>query len=160
MLCEHVSESTGVGVGVGVIGIALSFLGKHIVPGRAWGDPMPVILSIAQLTRGFLYWNWRSPLIHLLFLLGLALLVVWVMRLRGNHGDVLVLNVIRAGRLTAVINVLIIAVLETDAVIVGTYYLISGVIASWVTGEIAGFLAKQTESVEPTTEEGTNATDD
>ncbi len=49
----------------------------------------------------------------------------------------------RAGQITAVINVLIIALLQTDAVVVGAYYLMSGLVAVWVTGEMARFLAKK-----------------
>ena len=137
------SESTVVGMSIGVAGLIISFLGKMIIPGRAWGDPMPVVLSIAQLTRGFLYWNWQSPLIHILFLLLLAMLTVGTLRLRGRSGDYFVLNAMKAGRLTAVINVSIIALLQTDAFVVGAYYLMSGLLAVWLTGEMAGLLAKR-----------------
>ncbi|MCP5100863.1 MAG: hypothetical protein GY943_35375 [Chloroflexi bacterium] len=140
---RKISETTLIGIGVGAVGLLFSFLGKEIIPGRAWGDPMPVVLSIAQLTRGFLYWNWQSPLIHLLFLLGLAILTVWVLRFRGHRGERLVMYASRAGQITAVINVLIIALLQTDAVVVGAYYLMSGLVAVWVTGEMARFLAKK-----------------
>lgn len=126
----------------GIVGLLISFLGRGIVPGRVLGDPLPTVLSAAQIMRGFLYWNWQAPLVHLLFLTLLAGIVVvgwkYVRGLEDWGGE----EAVAAARVTAVINVGFVALLEIDAIVVAIYYLMGGLISVWVTGLVAGWFVK------------------
>jgi hypothetical protein len=128
------------GVSAGLIGLVISFALKGLIPARPLGDPLPLILSVTQLTRGFLYFPWQPPLFHLLFVLFLGLLAVIILRLvtRQAPGKE---NAIRAGRITALINVGVVALLAIDALMVGFWYLTAGVVTILLTGLAAGLFA-------------------
>lgn len=49
------------GLAAGLAGLVISFGLKGLVPARPLGDPLPLILSATQLTRGLLYFPWRPP---------------------------------------------------------------------------------------------------
>ena len=68
------------GIITGFAGLAVSFGLKGANLGRHVGDPVPLMLSVTQVTDGFTYFPWRPPLTHLIFavLLGiLAFVVLW-----------------------------------------------------------------------------------
>lgn len=121
-----------------LITVLLSFMGRVLFPGRLLADPVPLVLSFTQLFRGFLYWNWQRPLLHLLFVLAMALLAVLICQ-RLRRGDVALAG--RVARLTAVINIGIVAVQQVDAFVVGVYYLIGGVVSTMVAGTVAEWVA-------------------
>jgi hypothetical protein len=126
----------------GLIGLIISFALKGLVPTRPLGDPLPLVLSATQLTRGFLYFPWRPLVFHLLFLLFLALLTVIILRLISQRlpdkGEAA-----RAGRIAALINVGIVALLAIDAFMVGFWYLASGLVSFLLTGFAAGLIANR-----------------
>ena len=127
------------GVMTGLIGLVISFALKGLVPARPLGDPVPLILSATQLTRGFLYFPWRPVFLHLLFLLLLALLTVAFLRLVGRRLPDKS-QATRAGRIASLINVGVVAVLAVDALMVGFWYLVAGVVSLLLTGFAAGLI--------------------
>ena len=125
------------GILAGLIGLVFSFAFKGIIPARPLGDPLPLMLSATSLTKGLLYFQWRAPLFHLFFALALGLLAVVVLRLltgrrprRAEAGF--------TGRIAAVVNVGLVALLAVDAIIVGFWYLMAGVVSVLITGYAAG----------------------
>ncbi len=130
------------GLSAALIDLAISFGLKGLVPVRPLGDPLPLILSVTQLTRGFLYFPWRPPLFHLLFALLLGLLAVAILRLVARQAPNRE-NAIRAGRIAALINVGVVALLAIDALMVGFWYLTAGVITILLTGFVAGLFASR-----------------
>ncbi|UCG24121.1 MAG: hypothetical protein JSW55_18685 [Chloroflexota bacterium] len=125
------------GLAAGLAGLVVSFGLKGLVPARPLGDPMPLVLSVTQLTRGFLYFQWRPPVLHLLFALFLGLLTVVVLRFVAHRMPTRE-QAVRAGRIAALINVGVVALMAVDALMVGFWYLIAGVIAVLLTGFAAG----------------------
>lgn len=139
----RIPDAYWIGGITGLVGLALSFLGRGIIPGRVLGDPLPLVLSVAQLIRGPLYWNWQAPLIHILFLAilaGLAVSGVYLVR-REKGGEWML--AVEVARVTAVINVGVVALMEIDAIVVGFYYIIGGLVSVWITGTVARWMAHQ-----------------
>jgi hypothetical protein len=134
------------GILAGLIGLVFSFAFKGVIPARPLGDPLPLMLSATSLTRGLLYFQWRAPLFHLIFALALALLAVVALRVltgrrpgRAEAGF--------AGRIAAAFNVGVVALLAIDALIVGLWYLMAGVVSVLITGYAAGLLATLWSSI-------------
>ena len=130
------------GLSAGLIGLVISFGLKGLIPARPLGDPLPLILSVTQLTRGFLYFQWRPPLFHLLFALFLGLLAVAILRLVARQAPDRE-NAVRAGRIAALINLAVVALLAIDALMVGFWYLTAGVVTILLTGFAAGLIASR-----------------
>lgn len=137
-----VSDAVLAGLLAGGIGLAISYALKGLVPARPLGDPIPIILAVTSIPRGFTYFPWQPPLFHLsfaIFLGFLSLIVLQAILKRPPMGS----EATRAGRIAAIINVGIVALLAIDAVIVGFWYVIAGAISALVTGFTAGFLASR-----------------
>lgn len=126
-----------------IVGFILAYLGRGLVPGRQLADPLPVVLSFAQIMRGFLYWNWRAPLYHFLFIALLAVLGVYLLKLSGVRGKRLKQIGVQVARLTAVLSIGIIAIQQIDAFIVGVYYLMGGLISVFFAGFVAEKFAER-----------------
>jgi hypothetical protein len=128
------------GILAGLIGLVFSFAFKGVIPARLLGDPLPLMLSATSLTKGLLYFQWRAPLFHLFFALGLGLLTVLALRIllgrRPRRAEASF-----AGRIAAVVNVGLVALLAVDAIIVGLWYLMAGVVSVLITGYAAGLTA-------------------
>ena len=128
------------GILAGLVGLVISFAFKGIIPTRPLGDPLPLMLSATSLTKGTLYFQWRPPLFHLFFALALGLLAVLALRIllgrRPRREEARF-----AGRIAAVVNVGLVALLAVDAVIVGFWYLMAGVVSVLITGYAAGLAA-------------------
>ena len=124
------------GILAGLIGLVISFAYKGIIPSRPLGDPLPLMLSATSLTKGTLYFQWRPPLFHLFFALALGLLAVLALRTvlgrRPRRAEAKY-----AGRIAAVVNVGLVALLAVDAIIVGIWYLLAGVVSVLITGYAA-----------------------
>jgi hypothetical protein len=136
------------GILAGLVGLVFSFVLKGIVPARPLGDPLPLMLSATSLTKGFLYFQWRAPLFHLIFALSLGLLAMVALRLltgrlprRAEAGY--------AGRIAAVVNVGLVALLAVDALIVGFWYLMAGVVSVLITGFAAGLAVTLWSRIRP-----------
>jgi hypothetical protein len=137
------------GIIAGVLGLLISFGLRGIMPARPVGDPLPLMLAVTGLTRGFLYLPWRPALFHLIFAAFLGTLTVAVLntaqRGRSSRRDAAF-----AGRIAAIINVGVVAILSVDAVIVGFWYLMSGLvsilISGFVAGRVAGWLKRRPQS--------------
>lgn len=127
------------GIVTGSLGLTISFALKGLIPGRPLGDPLPVVLSITQFTRGFTYFQWRPPLFHLLFAVFLGALAAIVLRLlnpqHASRDDA-----VMAARVAAITNVGLVALLAVDAVIVGFWYLLAGLLSILVSGLAAGIV--------------------
>lgn len=124
------------GLIVGVAGLVVTFLFQQVIPGRPLNDPLPLPLAFQQILSGLLYFDWQSPVRHLLFALvlgGAAATVVCIMYVDDGS----VSDAGRAGRLAAFINVGIIAALNVDAFIVLIFYAIGGIITMYVTARTA-----------------------
>jgi hypothetical protein len=125
------------GVIAGLAGLLLSYGLKGANLGRPLGDPMPLMLAVTQVTGGFIYFPWRPALYHLAFavLLGvIGNLALWLI----GKGMLTSSQATQAGRIAALINVLIVAVLAVDAVVVGFWYLVSGLASVFISGLAAG----------------------
>ena len=138
----NLGDSLLAGVMAGGIGLLLSFIMKGLIPARPLGDPLPLILAVTSVPRGFTYFQWRPPLLHLLFAVFLGFVALLVLRaiLRRpptRH------EATRAGRIAALLGVVVVALLAVDALIVGIWYLIAGAVSILVTGFTAGFLASR-----------------
>ena len=130
------------GILAGILGLAVSYALKGLIPARPLGDPLPMMLAVTHLTRSFAYLPWQPALLHLLFAAFLGLLAVAISRLAG--GAIPTRKQARyAGRIAALINVAVVAVLAVDAIIVGFWYLISGWVSVMVSGFVAGRLASR-----------------
>ena len=123
----------------GLVGLVISFGLKGLVPARPLGDPLPLMLSVTQLPRGFLYFQWRPSLLHLLFAIVLGLLAVVTLRLVTQQMPIRE-QAVRAGRIAALVNVGVVALMAVDALMVGFWYLASGVVTILLTGFVAGLL--------------------
>lgn len=128
------------GVISGVLGLIISFSLRDLSPARPLGDPLPLTLSIAQITRGFTYFPWRPLILHLIFALFLGILsftILWIIyREQTGPGQATM-----AGRIAAGINLIVVATLAVDAVVVGFYYLIAGLVSIIITGSVARLAA-------------------
>ncbi len=127
------------GLGVGLAGLALSYLYEAWVPGRLLGDPMPVVLAFnglrSVLIHGFLYYDRRSPLLHLLFAAALgsaAAAATWPGRPGSRPSEAA-----RAGGLAALVNLLPPAPQEVDTLMVGVFYLAAAYVSLWVARRVA-----------------------
>ena len=135
-----------VGIAAGFVGVLISMLGRGLNPGRVLADPLPVVLSVAQITRGLLYWNWQGVLVHVLFYLFLPVLSVAGIYFWHNEKLDFIVQAFDAGRLTAVINVVVVALQQIDAFTVAVYYLFGGFLMVWISGISAKWLAKKIEN--------------
>ncbi len=142
-MVQKISPSILVGLVIGVLGMILSFAGRGLNPGRVLADPMPVVLSFTQLTQGLLYWDWQGVLIHISFYLFLPTLSVIGLYFWHNEAEEFVDQAFDAGRITAVINVSIVALKEVDAFSVGIYYIFGGFLMVWISGIMAKWLANK-----------------
>ena len=120
-----------------LITILISYFGRGLTPGRLLADPLPIVLSFGQIMRGFLYWNWRGPLFHLGFVVLLACLSLFLLRWQSFRGKNLSQLAGQVARLTAVVNIGVVAIQQVDAFIVGVYYLIGGLISTFIAGIVA-----------------------
>jgi hypothetical protein len=128
------------GVISGVLGLVISFSLRDLAPARPLGDPLPLTLSIAQVTRGFIYFPWRPLIVHLVFALLLGILsftILWTISREESGPD----QAAKAGRIAAGINLIVVAALAVDAAVVGFYYLIAGLASIIITGSSARLAA-------------------
>lgn len=126
--------------GAGSIDLLISFALADLSPARPLGDPVPLVLSAMQLTRGLLYFPWRPVVLHLIFVLFLALTAAVILRLavkRAPDKD----EATRAGRSAAFINVGVVAIVNVDAFMVDFWYLAAGGVSLLLTGFIASLFA-------------------
>ncbi len=128
------------GLAVGAAAALLSLIYEVLFPGRLLGDPLPLYLALAGVRQifvsGFLYFDWLSPLLHILFSGALGLLAVQALRLSGP--DVLnEASARRAAWTASALNVGIAAILEVDSLTVAIFYVITG----WLSVSIAAFVA-------------------
>ncbi len=128
------------GIITGFAGLAVSFGLKGANLGRPIGDPVPLMLSVTQVTDGFTYFPWRPALYHLVFAVLLGVLAVVTLVILGK-GNVTRTGAIRAARIAALMNVLFVAVLRVDAIVVGFWYLVSGLASVLISGLVAGLAA-------------------
>lgn len=121
-----------IGLAVGILGLIVSFSGKEMALGRAWGDPLPVMLAVSQLFRNPIYVNWRGVLIHVGFAAALGIfssvLLVWQTR-NGRQSA----TTTRAGQLAAIINIGAVTLTEVDAPMVAIWYLTGGYVSMLIT---------------------------
>ena len=128
------------GILSGAIGLILSFSLRGLTVARPLGDPMPLMLSISQVTRGLTYFPWRPLLVHFLFAVMLGVLSFFVLLLL-NRNSANSDKAAKTARIAAVINVGFVAIFAVDAVVVGFWYLISGLVSIVITGYAARFAA-------------------
>lgn len=128
------------GILSGGIGLAISFGLRGSNLGRPLGDPTPLMVAVTQITNGFTYFPWRPALYHLIFavLLGVLSLALLAILKKGNVSRK---EAVQAGRIAALINVLFVAATEVDAVVVGFWYLVSGLASILISGLVAGLVA-------------------
>ncbi len=135
-----------IGLLVGAVGLLFSFLLRDEITGRRLGDSLPLGLAIGQVLRGFLYFNWRSILVHVGFLLGLigAVTAVFHINIRQQmtRQQLTVEQVQRNAQTAVIINLVGVAIFEVDAFIVGFWYLISGLLSYMFSRFIAEKIAK------------------
>jgi hypothetical protein len=120
-----------------MVALSVSILLETRIAGRLLGDPLPLALAPAALlrvlTEGFLYFDWRSPLSHVLYAVSLGVVTGWIVVRR----DMALGAAHQIARVAGAVNVLVAAILEVDAVVVGFYYLISGYISLMLIGYAA-----------------------
>ena len=129
-----------VGLLLGLILLVPSALMRPLALGRWLADPLPLLLSLGQLVRtGIAQFNWVSPLIFLLFTAVAILLSVASARYLGwqHEEDAGVM-----ARTVMLLNVGVVVLLETDAVMVAIWYLLSLVLSITLTTSVATVLAR------------------
>ena len=131
-----------VGSLAGLVGLAFSFAGRGLIPGRVLGDPLPLALAIGQITRSFLYFNWSALLWHALFAALLGLLVVLLLRWLTD-GYTMTGDAAQAATIASAINLAIVALTEVDALMVAFWYLMASFISYTITTSIARQLARR-----------------
>ena len=149
-ISNRVGAGNFAGVITGLIGMAISFGGRGVIPGRFLGDPVPLMLTAQSILRGnFLYLNWRHWLWPLLFFSSIALLAVFVLRYFKTDPAEIEDDARRAAQLAAGLNVGVVALMEVDAMMVAVWYLMTGFIAvslaSFVAGRLAHLILGQTD---------------
>ena len=128
------------GLAAGGLGLTVSFSLRDLAPARPLGDPLPVMLSVTQLTRGFTYFPWRPLIVHLIFAVGLGILsfvLLWIFTREESGPD----QAAKVGRIASAINLVVVAALAVDAPVVGFWYLIAGVVSLIITGLSAKYAA-------------------
>jgi len=128
------------GIISGAIGLFLSFSLRGLTVARPLGDPLPLMLSISQITRGLTYFPWRPILVHILFALMLGVLSFFVLVLL-NRDSANTDKAAKTARIAAVINVGFVAIFAVDAMVVGFWYLISGLVSIVITSYAARLAA-------------------
>jgi hypothetical protein len=98
------------------------------------------MLSISQVTRGLTYFPWRPILVHFLFAVMLGVLSFFVSLLL-NRDSANSDTAAKTARIAAVINVGFVAIFAVDAMVVGFWFLISGLISVVITGYAARLAA-------------------
>ena len=135
--------SNQVGIIAGFIGLIVSFAGRPFNLGRELADPLPVVLSFSQALRGSLiYLNWRGVIWHLLFILFVILLVTGISRLWLPMAQWLEFKLGSAARLAVMLNIIVVAFTEVDAIVVGFWYLMAGFVSVFVAGALAEGVTK------------------
>ena len=128
--------SVSAGLFAGLIGVIVSFAGHGLIPGRVLGDPLPLALAFGQIMRSLLYFNWRGLLWHLLFAILLGVLAVvllrWLTPVEPLAGDVA-----QAASIAAIVNLVVVALTEVDALMVAFWYLMASFISYMVTITVA-----------------------
>jgi hypothetical protein len=128
------------GLGAGAVGLIASYGLRGANLGRPLGDPVPLMLAVTQIPNGFTYFPWRPALYHLIFAVILGVLAFVGLALLGK-GNTTRQESVRAGRIAALMNLLVVAALQVDAVVVGFWYLVSGLASILISGMVAGLVA-------------------
>ena len=128
------------GLGAGAVGLIGSYGLRGGNLGRPLGDPVPLMLAVTQVPNGFTYFPWRPALYHLIFAAAIGVLAFVALTLL-EKGNMTRQGAVRAGRIAALMNVLVVAALQVDAVVVGFWYLVSGLASILITGLAAGLAA-------------------
>ena len=117
-----------VGLLTGIAGVVLSLALRGVVPGRYLGDPLPLALAVTGILRGFAYFDWRSPLLHAAFAASLGASAGLFVRM-GSAGRVFPDGAARAGRIASILSVIVVALLEVDALSVALWYALGGFVS-------------------------------
>ncbi len=128
------------GVLLGVVGIIAAWGLQAIVGGRLPLDPLPLALTPAAILRslreGFIYFDARSPLLHVLYTVALGMAAGGLSsRQTGTARDARLMARVAVG-----LGILVVAVREIDAFTVALYYAIS----AFVSLMIGAFAAEKT----------------
>ena len=136
----RLTQTRIVGGLLGTAGFALSYLIEILIPGRFPADPLPVALAFSGLRQilssGFLYFDWRSPLLHLLYAAVLGLLSALLLEILPST-DLNPPNARQAGRFAAGVSVLLVALMEVDSVMVAVFYVGAGLVSVWAAALVA-----------------------
>jgi hypothetical protein len=133
----------GLLVGAGAV-LFVSLLGP-IITGRQLGNPLPLAIApgamFRSITGGFRYFDWQSPLIHLLFAIGLGICAAFSNRalgvIRPDEG-----SAILSARIASGMNLAVASLAQVDALIVLIYFLIASFISITISAYAAARVAR------------------
>ncbi len=133
------------GIGIGIFGLLFSLLVRSLMPVRMLGDPLPILLILSQLLRGVAqgiqYIHWQSLFLHFLYMVILGLGAIGGNRLVKGWTEAS-FDPIRATRIAIAVNVVTIAFVEIDSVLVGLWYLAAGYLSFSLAGVITRALSQ------------------
>ncbi|GMR09183.1 MAG: hypothetical protein BMS9Abin28_0001 [Anaerolineae bacterium] len=131
------------GLLLGSAGLIVSQLTAPSLIGRSLADPLPLALVPAAVMRsvreGFAYFDLSSPLLHLIFAIGLGAGAAWLTVRRGGTAE----QARPTARIASGLSILVVAVQEVDAVIVAFYYGLSAFVSLSISAYAADRVARQ-----------------
>ena len=131
------------GLILGLVGLVGAYLLRLVVPGRLLGDPLPLVLMPAAVMRslreGFTYFDLGSPLLHLIFAIGIGAGAAWLTVRRGGTAE----QARPTARIASGLSILVVAIQEVDAVIVAFYYGLSAFVSLSISAYAADRVARR-----------------
>ncbi len=143
-LSDHVRNPVVVtGLALGVAGLVGAYLLRLAIPGRLLLDPLPMALTPAAIMRsmreGFTYFDLRSPLLHLIFAIGIGAGAAALSVRRGGTAE----QARQTARIASGLGILVVAIQEVDAVVVAFYYGLSAFVSLSISAYAADRLTRR-----------------
>lgn len=132
------SKLVWIGVALGVVITIIAILIRPLTLFRYAYDPLQLVQPIMQLRFGLINFNWRLPLIHLGFILSLAVLAPLALRFFWQDG-LSRENAVFVGRVAAFTGMAHIWWLRVDAIQLLLWYGMS----TWISIAILSWLIRQ-----------------
>ena len=130
------------GLLLGSAGWILSQLAARSLIGRTLADPLPLALMPAAMLRsvgeGFAYFDLRSPLLHLIFAIGIGAGAAWLTVRRGGTAQM----ARPTARIALGLSILVVLVQQVDAVVVAFYYGLSAFVSLSISAFAADRVAR------------------
>ena len=134
------SRPVWIGIALGFLMTVIAIVIRPLTLFRYANDPLQLVQPIIQLRFGLINFNWRLPLIHLGFIVGISVLSPLLLRYFWRKG-LSEENTVLVARAAALVSIAYIWWLRVDAVQVFIWYALSTwasvALITWLTRQIA-----------------------